>query len=206
MKKMMTLFAIVFVTLLAGCSDRDVPQEGKQFQTLPTDLSTYRLPQVTEVFSLNCGHCKKMESVLPQLEELTQQNIGKVHVTFNDSAKISAMIYYTAEMQLGQKPDHSMMNELFQAAQMGNNATMAEKKQAIIQAFHSRGLVSPYELKEENQNQLFKAMQLAENLTEKGQINSVPTFIINGKYMVLTSGHKDVQDIANTINYLTQQP
>ncbi|MCG9595610.1 thiol:disulfide interchange protein DsbA/DsbL [Vibrio sp. Isolate25] len=206
MKKMMTLFAIVFVTLLAGCSDRDVPQEGKQFQTLSTDLSTYRLPQVTEVFSLNCGHCKKMESVLPQLEELTQQNIGKVHVTFNDSAKISAMIYYTAEMQLGQKPDHSMMNELFQAAQMGNNATMAEKKQAIIQAFQSRGLVSPYELKEENQNQLFKAMQLAENLTEKGQINSVPTFIINGKYMVLTSGHKDVQDIANTINYLTQQP
>ena len=206
MKKMMTLFAIMFVTLLAGCSDRDVPQEGKQFQTLSTDLSTYRLPQVTEVFSLNCGHCKKMESVLPQLEELTQQNIGKVHVTFNDSAKISAMIYYTAEMQLGQKPDHSMMNELFQAAQMGNNATMAEKKQAIIQAFQSRGLVSPYELKEENQNQLFKAMQLAENLTEKGQINSVPTFIINGKYMVLTSGHKDVQDIANTINYLTQQP
>lgn len=206
MKKLMTLLTIAFTTLMVGCSDSDVPQEGKQFQQLPANLSTYRLPQVTEVFSLNCGHCKKMESVLPQLEELTKQNIGKIHVTFNESAQIGAMIYYTAEMQLGKKPDHSMMIELFEAAQMGDGATMTEKKQAIDDAFHSRGLVSPYELKEEKQKQLFKAMQLAEDITEKGQINAVPTFIVNGKYMVLTSGHKDVQDIANTINYLTQQP
>ena len=47
-------------------------------------------------------------------------------------------------------------------------------------------------------------MQVAEDITEKGQINSVPTFIVNGKYMVLTSGHKDVEDIAKTINYLTK--
>ncbi|EED25753.1 thiol:disulfide interchange protein DsbA/DsbL, partial [Vibrio sp. 16] len=165
-----------------------------------------RLPQVTEVFSLNCGHCRKMEAVLPQLEELTQQSIGKIHVTFNESAQIAAMIYYTAEMQLGKKPDHEFMNALFAATQMGDGATLADKKQAIDDAFQSRGLISPYELNEQQQEQLFEAMNLAQDITEKGQINSVPTFVVNGKYMVLTAGHQDIEGIANTINYLINQP
>ncbi len=205
MKKLFSLFAISLAALLVGCSDNNVPQEGQQFQQLPANLSTYRLPQVTEVFSLNCGHCRKMEEVIPQLEELTNQSIGKVHVTFNESAQVGAMIYYTAEMQLGGKPDHDMMTELFAAVQLGDGSTLTEKKEAIDQVFHSRDLVSPYELDEAQQTQLFKAMHLADEITQKGEINGVPTFIVNGKYMVITSGHQDEQGIANTINYLINQ-
>lgn len=206
MKKLFTLLTILTATVLVGCSDSNTPQEGKQYQQLPVNLATFRLPQVTEVFSLNCGHCRKMEAVLPQLEELTQQSIGKIHVTFNESAQIAAMIYYTAEMQLGKKPDHEFMNALFAATQMGDGATLADKKQAIDDAFQSRGLTSPYELNEQQQEQLFEAMNLAQDITEKGQINSVPTFVVNGKYMVLTAGHQDIEGIANTINYLINQP
>lgn len=206
MKKLFTLLTILTATVLVGCSDSNTPQEGKQYQQLPVNLATFRLPQVTEVFSLNCGHCRKMEAVLPQLEELTQQSIGKIHVTFNESAQIAAMIYYTAEMQLGKKPDHEFMNALFAATQMGDGATLADKKQAIDAAFQSRGLISPYELNEQQQEQLFEAMNLAQDITEKGQINSVPTFVVNGKYMVLTAGHQDIEGIANTINYLINQP
>ncbi|KOO09466.1 thiol:disulfide interchange protein DsbA/DsbL [Vibrio hepatarius] len=205
MKKLFSLFAISLAALLVGCSDNNVPQEGQQFQQLPDNLSTYRLPQVTEVFSLNCGHCRKMEEVIPQLEELTNQSIGKVHVTFNESAQVGAMIYYTAEMQLGGKPDHDMMTELFAAVQLGDGSTLTEKKEAIDQVFHSRDLISPYELDEAQQTQLFKAMHLADEITQKGEINGVPTFIVNGKYMVITSGHQDEQGIANTINYLINQ-
>ncbi|MFB9214156.1 thiol:disulfide interchange protein DsbA/DsbL [Vibrio sinaloensis] len=205
MKKLLALIAISVTSLLVGCSDNNIPQEGKQFQQLPVNLATYRLPQVTEVFSLNCGHCYKMESVMPQLEELTNQSIGKVHVTFNESAQIGAMIYYAAEMQLGKKPDHQFMQELFAAVQMGDGATNSERKAAIDKAFQSRDLISPYDLDKSKQEQLFKAMAIAQDITEKGQINGVPTFIVNGKYMVLTSGHQDVDGIANTINYLTKQ-
>ncbi len=205
MKKLFSLFAISLAALLVGCSDNNVPQEGQQFQQLPANLATYRLPQVTEVFSLNCGHCRKMEEVIPQLEELTNQSIGKVHVTFNESAQVGAMIYYTAEMQLGGKPDHDMMTELFAAVQLGDGSTLTEKKEAIDKVFHSRDLISPYELDEAQQTQLFKAMHLADEITQKGEINGVPTFIVNGKYMVITSGHQDEQGIANTINYLINQ-
>lgn len=50
MKKILALMTIAFATLLAGCAESDVPQEGKQFKTLPVNLSTFRLPQVAEVF------------------------------------------------------------------------------------------------------------------------------------------------------------
>lgn len=203
MKKILSLILVAFMTILAGCSENSTPKEGEQYQKLATNLSTYRLPPVTEVFSLNCGHCRKMEEVIPQLESLTNQSIGKVHVTFNQSAQVAAMIYYTAEMQLGGQPDHDMMNELFSAVQMGDGATITEKQQAIESVFHSRNLKSPYELEEAQQEQLFRAMQIADEIATKGQINGVPTFIVNGKYMVMTSGHQDAEGIADTINYLT---
>ena len=203
MKKILSLILVAFMTILAGCSENSTPKEGEQYQKLATNLATYRLPPVTEVFSLNCGHCRKMEEVIPQLESLTNQSIGKVHVTFNQSAQVAAMIYYTAEMQLGGQPDHDMMNELFSAVQMGDGATITEKQQAIESVFHSRNLKSPYELEEAQQEQLFRAMQIADEITTKGQINGVPTFIVNGKYMVMTSGHQDAEGIADTINYLT---
>ncbi|ANU38461.1 thiol:disulfide interchange protein DsbA/DsbL [Vibrio scophthalmi] len=205
MKKMITLFLLGASALLAGCSDNTVPVEGEQYSKLPANLSTFRIPQVTEVFSLNCGHCGKMEAEIPKLESLIDQSIGKIHVTFNESAQIGAMIYYAAEMQLGHKPDHQMMLELFSAVQMGDGSTIAQRKAAIDNAFQSRNLISPYNLNEEQQAQLFQAIQLADDITTQGQISSVPTFIVNGKYQVITSGHQNVDSIADTINYLIKK-
>lgn len=206
---MKTIFVTLFATLamlLVGCSDSNTPVEGKQFQTLPVSLTSYDLPPLVEVFSLSCGHCRKMEESLPTIESLTKQDIGKIHVTFNEGAQISAMIYYAAEMQLGKKPDSAMMEALFAAVQMGNNSTSNDKKEAIDAAFHSRSLISPYDFDETQQSQLFKAIQLADEMTTKAQISSVPTFIVNGKYQVITSGHADIEGVADTINYLITQP
>ncbi|MCK6263495.1 thiol:disulfide interchange protein DsbA/DsbL [Vibrio sp. ZSDE26] len=207
MKKLSSLIitALISITFLAGCSESSHPEEGKQFVRLPADLSNYGLAPVTEVFSLTCGHCRKMEQIIPELEKATNQRIGKVHVTFNESAQISAMIYYAAQIQLKATPDHEMMDELFAAVQMGEGATQAERKQAIDNAFESRGLISPYYLGEEMQQALFKQLDLAQDVSVKAKINSVPTFIVSGKYMILTQGHSDVESFARTINYLVEQ-
>jgi protein-disulfide isomerase len=198
--------ALLAAVALAGCSESNEPQAGVQYEALPVALTEYDLSPVTEIFSLNCGHCRTMESAIPEIESLTNQKIGKVHVTFNESAQISAMIFYTAVMQLNDTPDHAFMEDLFAAVQMGGDATPEARQEALETAFTSRGLVSPYQLDKDQQVALFEYVQKAEEISVKGQINSVPTFIVNGKYQVLTAGHQDLEGISKTINFLLTQP
>lgn len=203
--KTITLLAVTTL-FVAGCSDSDTPKKGEQYQQLPTTLTQSDIKPVTEVFSLTCGHCRNMEASIPELEQLTQQDIAKVHVTFNDQAQVAALIYYAAVMQLNHKPDEEMMKDLFAAVQMGEGSTMTQQQQAIEQAFTSRHMISPYSFDALQQKALFRDLSQAMEISKQGNFNAVPTFIVNGKYEVLVAGHEDIKDIAHTINFLLKQP
>ncbi|PFG58417.1 thioredoxin-like protein [Vibrio sp. ES.051] len=201
-------FALVaVVAILSACGNGNTqPQQGKQYEVLPVSLQEYDLAPLTEAFSLTCGHCRSMEEFVPQIESLTEQNVEKMHVTFNESARVSAIIFYTAAMQLEATPDKAFMADLFSAVQMGAEATADERQIAVEKTFESRNLISPYHLDEAQQKQLFEYIKKAEAITTRGQINSVPAFIVNGKYQVITGGHESIEAIAETINYLLKQP
>ncbi|CAM2924955.1 thiol:disulfide interchange protein DsbA/DsbL [Vibrio mytili] len=201
------LAIIAAIAALSACDNGNIqPQQGKQYDVLPTSLQEFELPPLTEAFSLTCGHCRSMEEYIPQIESLTNQQVQKVHVTFNKSAQISAIIFYTAVMQLDAMPDKAFMADLFSAVQMGPEASAEERQAAVENAFESRNLISPYYLDEPQQTKLFDYIEKAEAITSQGQINSVPTFIVNGKYQVLSAGHESVEAMAETINFLLKQP
>lgn len=192
---------------LSACDNgNSQPQQGKQYEVLPVYLQEYNVAPLTEAFSLNCGHCRSMEEFVPKIESLTDQKVEKLHVTFNESAQVSAIIFYTAVMQLDGTPDKAFMADLFAAVQMGADATEEERLAAVNNAFSSRNLKSPYQLEKDQQAKLFDYLDKAEQITTKGQINSVPAFIVNGKYQVITGGHETVEAMADTINYLLTQP
>ena len=196
------LVSLTACLLVIGCSDNSTPQEGEQYTTLPVNLASYRIAPVAEVFSLTCSHCRKMETVLPNIEKALNQEIGKVHVTFNQGAKTAAMIYYSAVMQLGQKPDDTFMESLFSAIQETQSLTPSEQQSAIEKVFHDNNLTSPYALDQQQKQELVRRLDIAEAITKQGKIQAVPTFIVAGRYQVLTAGHDDVEELANTINYL----
>ncbi|MCG3737116.1 thiol:disulfide interchange protein DsbA/DsbL [Vibrio cincinnatiensis] len=202
------LFSLILgLIITVGCSDNTntQPTEGVHYKALPVNLTTYRLAPVTEVFSLTCGHCRTMEPLIPELEKITGEHFGKLHVTFNQGAQISAMLYYSAVMQLEAVPDSAMMEALFATIQAPEGMTPEARKTAIDQIFHQRQLVSPYDFDELQQAQLMEMITLASEISQKSQINAVPTFIVKGKYQVLTGGHKDANSIADTIAYLLKQ-
>lgn len=203
--KLFTLFAFILV-FLSACSESDTPKLGKQYQQLATPLTQKDIKPVTEVFSLTCGHCRNMEASIPELEKLTTQKFGKVHVTFNDQAQVAALIYYAAVMQLNHIPDEAMMKDLFAAVQLGEGSTMTQQQKAIEQTFTSRHMISPYSFDALQQKALFRYLNDAMEISKQGNFNSVPTFIINGKYQVLVGGHEDIQGISKTINFLLKQP
>ncbi|NAX34872.1 thiol:disulfide interchange protein DsbA/DsbL, partial [Vibrio sp. V29_P1S30P107] len=98
------LFSLIAII---SCSDNAEthPTEGVHYKELPVSLTSYQLAPITEVFSLTCGHCRTMESMIPELEKITGEHFGKLHVTFNQGAQISAMLYYSAVMQLEEVPN-----------------------------------------------------------------------------------------------------
>lgn len=193
------LFPALF---LMACSNADIPQEGKQYVTLPTQLEDKMLLPVTEFFSLTCSHCRKMENYIPQISKQAGADISKIHVTFNQSARAAARFYYAAEMQLSDKPGAVFMDELFAAIQMANDTPASERKTAIEKIFRSRDLISPEQFNTQQNQQLMNKVALAERLSTQSAINSVPTFIVKGRYKVLVAGHDNPEQIANTIHYL----
>ncbi|GAM59732.1 thiol-disulfide isomerase [Vibrio ishigakensis] len=208
MKSITKTFALLICSLffITACSENSTPELNKQYTQLPNDLSDMLDKPVVEVFSLTCGHCLQMEKFLPEIETRINQPIGKVHVTFNESAQMAAMFYYAAEMQSQDgKVAPEMMHDLFNIYHAEQDKSSDERKASLVQAYTERGMVSPYDLSKEQQEELFGRVGDAIKISEKGMINSVPTFIVNGKYMVLTSAHNDVDAIANTINYLLTQ-
>jgi protein-disulfide isomerase len=196
------LIALSATLLLSACGDATIPQEGKKYVTLPTQLEDETLLPVTEVFSLTCSHCRKMENFIPQISKQAGADIGKIHVTFNQSARAAAIFYYAVEMQLSDKPGAVLMDELFAAIQMANDTPASERKAAIEKIFTSRDLISPAQFNTQQNQQLMNKVALAERLSTQSGINSVPTFIVKGRYQVIVAGHDDPQQIANTIHYL----
>ncbi|NLS14570.1 thiol:disulfide interchange protein DsbA/DsbL [Vibrio sp. SM6] len=206
-----SFLALIAGIMLTGCEPAQepkisTPKQGEQYVLLPQTLDGFELAPVTEVFSLICGHCRTLESMIPELQNATGETFGKIPVTFNQNAQVAAIIYYTAVLQIGGVPDHALMEDLFAAVQMGSEFTQAEKEQALNKVFTERGLQTPYTLTDEQKEVLFEMLARADVITEQAQINSVPTFIVNSKYQVLPSAHTSSEQIANTISYLLSQP
>jgi thiol-disulfide isomerase/thioredoxin len=201
--KLRNLFiSLILITLLSACGKALEPIEGEQYKQLPQTFTNEQFAPVTEVFSLTCGHCRKMEDLIPDLQKAVGRDIAKMHITFNESAYIGAMLYYAAEMQSGGIPDHQFMIDLFATLQMPKGTTSEQQKAAMVAVFESRDLISPINYDQQQLKILSDKVDRIARLSEQTKIQSVPTFVVNGKYQVLSGGHNKPEDIANTINYL----
>ncbi|CZF81058.1 Thiol:disulfide interchange protein DsbA precursor [Grimontia celer] len=191
---------LIAALALTACSD-EAPQSEK-YTTLKAPVTVENLPAVTEVFSLSCGHCRSMEAAIPAIEDAAGVKIGKAHVTFNESATFAAMIYYSAMSQVDGTPPAGLTEALFKFVQEDQSED-ADKNRAILSAlFAQYNLISPFDMTETQQEALFADMERADQITVQAEITSVPTFMVNGKYVVNTSAHQSAEELADTLKML----
>ncbi|OLQ81157.1 peptide permease [Photobacterium proteolyticum] len=201
LKSIIPLF--IALLALAGCNDAATPKEGVKYKVVTETVEN--AAHVIEVFSLACGHCRSMETMLPEIKKLAGVDIDKVHVTFNKSAQIAAYIYYTVAIQSDGVPDAALMESLFAYVQdTGDTVTEDERKTLLTKIFATHNLTSPFELTEEQHKQVYKKLTEAEQVVTNAEIASVPAFLVQGKYLVESSAHESLEDMANTISYLTK--
>ncbi len=199
-KSIVPLF-IALLTLV-GCNDASIPKEGNKYKVVAE--ATDAAP-VVEVFSLACGHCRSMETMIPEIKKIAGVEIDKVHVTFNQSAQVAAYIFYTAAIQTNGAPEAALMEALFAYVQdTDDTVTEEERKSQLTNIFKTYNLASPYELTEEQHKQVYQKLSEAEQLVSSAEIASVPAFLVQGKYLVESNAHESLEDMANTISYLSK--
>ncbi|OBT26632.1 peptide permease [Vibrio tasmaniensis] len=186
------LFASVIFSSIAYAS----PTEGEQYSILDNPYSTAH--QIDKFFSLTCTPCWQMTELLKEKEQSGELVLHRTHVIFNESTLQAASLYYTV---LVQQPNlsHELLNELFSLVQ-----TNSPLQQADIDVFFKKhNLVTKENMTKSQQQQWATYVKDAADKTEQTAIVSIPSFIINGRYMVNLRGHSSMDELLETLKYLS---
>lgn len=171
------------------------PTEGEQYSILDNPYSSAH--QIDKFFSLNCTPCWQMTELLKKEEESGELALHRTHVIFNESTQQAASLYYTV---LVQKPNlsHELLNDLFSLVQTNNPLQQAD----IDAFFEKNNLVATQDMTETQKKQWALFMKDAAAKTEQTEISSIPSFVVNGRYMVKLRGHRSMEELVETMHYL----
>lgn len=175
----------------AETSDQWQFKEGRHFRRFTTAQGTSSAPdkiEVAEIFWYGCQHCYDFEPYIDNWETELPADVEfvRVPVMWNTPHQIHARAFYTAQA-LGKIDE--IHGPMFREIHINNNPLTTE---ASLQAFFEDFGVS-----EEEFQKTFRSFAIngkikrAMNLTERYQVRSVPTLVVNGKYTT------DAPDVAS---------
>lgn len=157
---------------------------------------------IYEFFWYGCPHCYNLEPTMDRIEADLDKDtkIVKVPVALRDSWLPHAKLYYALK-QMGKIDD--MHNLIFEEIHIENNRLSSEQQ---IVDFLSRFDINIDEFK-----QLYNSfgtearVKKSSNLARKYQINSVPTIIVNGKFLTSGSYVSSYDELYSVVNLLVER-
>lgn len=178
-------------------------REGAHYQKIVPAQPTTAAPgnvEVVEVFWYGCGHCFSLD---PAIESWNDKNASyiefvRVPAMWNEGTRMHARLFYTAELLGKLDAVHSLIFREFHVN--GNQLNTVEK----IAAFFKQHGVSNEEF-----NKAFSSfavenkLQRADFLNRRYRVESVPTFIVNGKYKTDVGDAGGEQQLFTLIDELT---
>jgi protein dithiol oxidoreductase (disulfide-forming) len=163
-------------------------EEGEHFDrmvpTQPTVGGADKI-EVAEVFWYGCPHCLSLEPYVNRWAEQAPANVRFVRIpaVWNPLVKLHAQLYYTEQVLV--KNGAIENPEQFRAAvfqayhQRGNRLPSEEAIQAF---FENHGVTAEQFQSAWTSFEVAQKLRVAEDLSRRYSIASVPTMIVNGKY------------------------
>ena len=174
------------------------PAEGREYVRLksPVPVETGKKIEVIEFFSYGCPHCADLEPHMQAwLKRLPSDvQLRRVPVAFQPSWENLAKVYYTLEL-LGE--DAKLTPDVFAAIHGGNRTNLANDTRFFEWAA-SKGL------DRKKVEDTYKSFGIAgkigraKQLAQTYNIQSVPTLIVDGKFLISSSsagGHDNVPTV-----------
>jgi thiol:disulfide interchange protein DsbA len=198
MFKIKYLFLATFIILIT--SPNVFAQKYVQISTEKQQESKSII--IYEFFWYGCPHCYNLEPTMERIEADLDKDtkIVKLPVALRDSWIPHAKLYYALQ-QMGKIDE--VNNLIFEEIHLEDNRLNTEQK--MVDFLGKHGIDTNKFIEKYNSFGTEARIKKASNLAKKYQINSVPTIIVNGKYLTSGSYVSSYDELYNVINLLIER-
>ena len=198
MLKIKSTFLAIFLILITSsnvCAQKYV-QISTEKQQESKDIIIY------EFFWYGCPHCYNLEPTMDRIETDLEKDtkVVKLPVALRDSWIPHAKLYYALKQM--DKID-LVHNLIFEEIHLEDNRLNTE--QQMIDFLGKHGIDTDKFIEKYNSFGTQARIKKASNLAKKYQINSVPTIIINGKFLTSGSYVSSYDELYSVVNLLVER-
>ena len=157
---------------------------------------------VYEFFWYGCPHCFNLEPTMDRIEADLENDtkVMKIPVALRESWVAHAKLYYALEQM--EKTD-DMHNLIFEEIHIEKNRLATEEQ--IVTFLEKHGIDTVEFLEKFNSFGTEARIKKSSNLARKYQINSVPTIIVNGRYLTSGSYVSSYDELYSVVNLLIER-
>lgn len=157
---------------------------------------------IYEFFWYGCPHCYNLEPTMERIEADLDKDtkIVKLPVALRDSWIPHAKLYYALQ-QMGKIDE--VHNLIFEEIHLEDNRLNTE--QQMVDFLGKHGIDTNKFIEKYNSFGTEARIKKASNLAKKYQINSVPTIIVNGKYLTSGSYVSSYDELYSVVNLLIER-
>ena len=198
MLKIKYLFLAIFLIIIT--SPNVFAQKYVQISTEKQQESKSII--VYEFFWYGCPHCYNLEPTMERIEADLDKDtkIVKLPVALRDSWIPHAKLYYALQ-QMGKIDE--VHNLIFEEIHLEDNRLNTE--QQMVDFLGKHGIDTNKFMEKYNSFGTEARIKKASNLAKKYQIDSVPTIIVNGKYLTSGSYVSSYDELYSVINLLIER-
>ena len=175
---------------------------GTHYQRLSPTQPTSSSPdqvEVAEIFWYGCPHCYTFDPYLENWKETLAEDVNFIRIpaVWNNVLQTHAKVYFTAELLDVIDDVHT---PIFREIHVNRN--MLTETNALVDFFAQYG-VMPDEFNQTFESfAVFTRMQRDDELSRRYRISSVPTVVVNGKYVTNATMAGDYPDLLRLVDEL----
>jgi thiol:disulfide interchange protein DsbA len=179
-------------------------QEGTHYQRLntPVPTSSDNKVEVVEAFWYGCGHCYNLEPAIETWVANKPENVAftRLPTVLGRSWEPHARAYHTAEV-LGVLD--KIHQPLLEAIHAEKRRLMNEDQ--LAEFFAEQGVDKDTFRKTYNSFAVETRLKRSQDLVKRYRLRSVPTIVVNGKYVTDTSMAGSGKKLFEVVNYLVEK-
>jgi len=207
--RILTLSLILFT--LAGCDrEREATAgpagtfvEGVHFRTLerPVVQSSAAIT-VSEFFWYGCSHCENFEPILETWagQQPSDVAVERIPAVWSEAMQLHAKIYFVAKRLNLLKPLHPVLFKQIMA--LRGDSDLEKQRQQLATLFVDQGVNAQQFSSELDAPETEQQLQWAMAAMADAEINSTPTLMVNGRYVVISSSANSAEQLMAIVDFL----